>query len=137
MNVPTVSIDHVPAPSDAPSDPAIFDQMFAAAMAHAPVSTDPETIDDGGTDPETAELDSLVAASGDMFDLGLALAGTPNAPQHPTVSVTDDTAGDHADAEITREAINPGSVMGTDTAVSDLGEALAVNLAIDPVDSPP
>ena len=35
MNVPTVSIDHVPAPSDAPSDPAIFDQMFAAAMAHA------------------------------------------------------------------------------------------------------
>ncbi len=137
MNVPTVSIDHVPAPSDAPSDPAIFDQMFAAAMAHAPVSTDPETIDVGGTDPETAELDSLVAASGDMFDLGLALAGTPNAPQHPTVSVTDDTAGDHADAEITREAINPGSVMGTDTAVSDLGEALAVNLAIDPVDSPP
>ena len=137
MNVPTVSIDHVPAPSDAPSDPAIFDQMFAAAMAHAPVSTDPETIDDGGTDPETAELDSLVAAPGDMFDLGLALAGTPNAPQHPTVSVTDDTAGDHVDAEIAGEAVNPGSVMGTDTAVSDLGEELAVDLAIDPVDSPP
>ncbi|MGA1035357.1 MAG: hypothetical protein ACO3VI_08585, partial [Ilumatobacteraceae bacterium] len=100
MNVPTVSIDHVPALSDAPSDPAIFDQVFAAAMAHAPV-----TADDGDTDLETADLDGIVAASGDMFDLGLALAGTPNAPQHPAVSVTDDTAGDHVDVEIAREAV--------------------------------
>ena len=132
MNVPTVSIDHVPAPTDAPSDPAIFDQMFAAAMAHAPVTTDPETID-----PETTELDSLVTATDDTFDLGLTLAALPKAPQHPAVSVTDDTAGDHVDVEITREAVNPGSVIGTDRAVIDLGEALAVDLAIDPVDSPP
>ena len=132
MNVSTVSIDHVPAPSDAPSDPAIFDQMFAAAMVHAPVTTDPETID-----PETTELDSLVTATDAMFDLGLALAGTQKAPQHPAVSVTGDTADDHADAEIARGALSPGSVMGIDRAVSDLGEELAVDLAIEPVDSPP
>ena len=132
MNVSTVSIDHVPAPSDAPSDPAIFDQMFAAAMVHAPVTTDPETID-----PETTELDSLVTATDDTFDLGLTLAALPKAPQHPAVSVTDDTADDHADAEITRGALSPGSVIGTDRAVSDLGEELAVDLAIEPVDSPP
>ncbi|MGA0359374.1 MAG: hypothetical protein ACO3NX_07440, partial [Ilumatobacteraceae bacterium] len=78
MNVPTVSIDHVPAPTDAPSDPAIFDQMFAAAMAHAPV-----TADDGDTDLETADLDGIVAASGGMFYIGRALAGASQRPQHP------------------------------------------------------
>ena len=132
MNVPTVSIDRVPAPSDAPSNPAIFDQMFAAAMAHVPVTTD-----DGGTDPETTELDSLVAATDNMFDLGLALAGTPKAPPHTTVRVTDDTADDNADTEIPHEAINPGSVTGTGIAVSELGEKLAVDLAIDAADPTP